>query len=114
MAGEGDVQFDGAARLQVAQIEQATRVQGVAWGLVAAARAGTFAVDTAATQDAWGRQVLRLGDPFGGVRHILARPDHGWLLLGTSALLELEGAGRPTGSKMSRLVQQCRKTTGKR
>src|ERR1700723_665004 len=64
---ELDVYFDRATGLEVAQIEETTRVQGVASGALAAARAGTCAVDAATEHQSRRCQVLRSSGPFGGV-----------------------------------------------
>jgi hypothetical protein len=80
--GVGEVDLDWAASVEIAEVEEAADI-GVVSGcrLVSAAWARSAAVHPASVDDSRLGKIFWPGDPFGGVRDVFARSDHGWNLL---------------------------------
>jgi len=80
--GVAQVDLDRAAGVEVAEVEKVADIRIVpGCRLVAAPRAGASAIHAATVDDSWGWKIFRPGDPFGGVRNVGTRSDHGGNLL---------------------------------
>jgi hypothetical protein len=80
MSGVGDHEVDGSAGARVTQVVQGARVDAVAAGTMATARAAAGGVVTAAAFDAGLREVLGGGDALGDVGDVFAWPEPGCVL----------------------------------